>query len=128
MIPLKLYESQRDAKSVLPPSNTDPLSKIYLAMSLANGDSSIPWWNLLPSFLSQPASSPDEMTYQCDANLGAPTQFDCTRLEYSQFGSPSDTVIIGIDRPKVLSLSKPFPTHSFIFSQDLDTYHNLRYV
>ena len=126
MIPLKLYESQRDAKGSLPPSNTNTLSKIYLAMSLASGDASTPWYNLLPEFFSQPMSSPDEMIYQCDANLGAPIQLDCTHLEYSRFSTPSDTVVVGGETPTILSLSKSLSPPSV--SAKLVADHRFRYV
>ena len=45
------------------------------------------------------------MTYECDENLGAPRPVDCSQLEYSQLGAPSDTFTIGSAAPKVLSLS-----------------------
>ena len=37
----------------------------------------------------------DEMTYECDSNLGNPRKADCSRLEYSQLGNPSDSITVG---------------------------------
>ena len=51
--------------------------------------SSKTWWQLI----SPPPQA--EMTYQCDANLGSPPTVDCTQIEWSQLGSPSDTLSIG---------------------------------
>ena len=51
------------------------------------------WWN---AFSSQPQyRGYADMTYTCDANLGAPSAADCSLLAYSGLGSPSDTVTIG---------------------------------
>ncbi|MCJ1241188.1 hypothetical protein MMC14_009192 [Varicellaria rhodocarpa] len=113
MIPLKLYESQRDHKGSLPPSDTNPFSKLYLAMSLELGDLSTTWWNLLPTYVplatttssSSSSADDDKMIYQCDATLGAPAEVDCIHLEYSQFGAPSDTVAVEAHNPKNLSLN-----------------------
>ena len=44
-----------------------------------------------------------EMAYTCDARLGKPSQTDCSQLQYSQLGSPSDTItIVGGGPPKIL--------------------------
>lgn len=50
-----------------------------------------PWW--------KPASdASDEMTYECDAGLGSPSSIDCSKIEWSQLGPPSDTVSVGPGR------------------------------
>ena len=51
-------------------------------------------------------SVPDEMTYRCDAGLGVPSATNCSRIDYSQLGAPSDTVMIGPVSPKVLTLDE----------------------
>ena len=37
----------------------------------------------------------DEMEYQCDALLGAPSAVDCTQIEWNQLTPPSDTLAVG---------------------------------
>ena len=57
------------------------------------------------SVWSSPSSTPPyEMTYLCDASLGAPSSANCSNIDYSLFGAPSDTVMIGPGSPKVLTL------------------------
>ena len=51
------------------------------------------WWDAFPS--QYPDSPASDMTYACDANLGAPSAADCTQLAYSGLGPPSDTVLVG---------------------------------
>ena len=114
MIPLKIYESQRDVQGGLLPSSSNPFSRAYLAMSLANGDNTTPWFNYVHDYFIESSSSPDEMIYQCDADLGAPTEIDCTYLEDSQFGTPSDTVNIDPSRPRTLSMSKSSNTPALL--------------
>ena len=36
-----------------------------------------------------------EMAYECDGSLGNPSETDCSQLEWSQLGPPSDTVSVG---------------------------------
>lgn len=49
----------------------------------------LPWWQQDPN-----ASSHDEMSYECDAGLGTPSEVDCTQIEWQQLGPPSDTITI----------------------------------
>ena len=35
-----------------------------------------------------------DMAYECDASLGSPPEADCSQLEWSQLGPPSDTVSV----------------------------------
>ena len=49
---------------------------------------------------------PDEMSYDCDANLGAPSAVNCANIDRSQLGAPSDTIMIGPGAPKVLALGE----------------------
>ena len=44
------------------------------------------------------------MVYECDAKLGTPASADCSQLEYSQLGPPSDVITVGPGLDKVLSL------------------------
>lgn len=46
------------------------------------------------------------MTYVCDPNLGAPTQVDCSKLEYAQLGASSDNLHVGPGVVKFLSSGK----------------------
>ena len=59
-----------------------------------------PWWKYREN--QDTTTQNDEMAYECDANLGAPSEIDCTRLEYSELGVPSDTVTILAGIPKML--------------------------
>ena len=60
-------------------------------------------WSWYQDLKSTTNSADDKMAYVCDANLGRPTQVDCSSLQYSMFGSPSETITIGTDTPKTLS-------------------------
>ena len=62
----------------------------------------IEWWE---SFAAAGSGYRSEMIYACDSNLGSPTSADCSQLEYSSLGPPSDTVMIGPgSAAKVLSV------------------------
>ncbi|MCJ1241062.1 hypothetical protein MMC14_009066 [Varicellaria rhodocarpa] len=54
------------------------------------------WWD------GEPAD-PSLVIYECDSKLGNPTKSDCTQLEYSQLGPPSDTLAVGPEVAKLLS-------------------------
>lgn len=69
----------------------------YRALAVGRGGG-IPWW------YRKTPQAVDRMAYDCDANLGAPHAADCSQLDYSQLGPPSDTVVIGPGAPKVLTL------------------------
>ena len=74
------------------------------SQSMTRG-STIPWWNKGVS------SSPDEMTYECDAALGSPAVVDCANIEWNQLGPtsvspPSDTVSLGPGMTQFLHSSK----------------------
>ena len=45
----------------------------------------------------------DQMAYVCDANLGHPAQIDCSKLQYSEIGPPSDTITIRPGAPQILN-------------------------
>ena len=55
-----------------------------------------PWWIATPP-------APDEMMYDCDAKFGTPSPANCSHIEYSQVGAPSDTLNISPGVPKVIS-------------------------
>ena len=57
------------------------------------------WWDVVRTVSGQP----EEMTYDCDASLGAPREVDCEILEYSQLGPTSDTINLTSGTPKLLS-------------------------
>ena len=51
-----------------------------------NQGGSVPWWEV--------PSQASEMTYECNEGLGSPSIADCTQIESSQLGAPSDTVAL----------------------------------
>lgn len=55
-----------------------------------------PWWQQVPD-------SADEMTYECDAKLGAPAAVDCAKVEYGELGADDDTISVGAGVVKFLS-------------------------
>ena len=49
---------------------------------------SVPWWHY--------STLPDDMTYECDSNLGSPSVADCIQIEWQQINSvASDTLRMG---------------------------------
>ena len=57
------------------------------------------WWDVVKTVSAQP----EEMSYDCNANLGAPREVDCELLGYSQLGPPSDSITITPQAPRLLS-------------------------
>lgn len=55
-----------------------------------------PWWQQIPE-------SADEMTYECDAKLGAPAAVDCAKVEYAELGPSDETFSVGAGVVKFLS-------------------------
>ena len=55
-----------------------------------------PWWQQIPD-------AADEMTYECDAKLGAPAAVDCAKVEYGELGADDDTISVGAGVVKILS-------------------------
>ena len=75
------------------------------AISLTPG-STITWWK----GLSLPSAF-DEMTYECDASLGSPSDVDCSNVEWNQLGPtslspPSEVVSVGPGVVQFLHSSK----------------------
>ena len=58
-----------------------------------------PWW-------SDINLSMDEMTYECDINLGSPVDADCNQIEMGGSGSLSRTLEIGPEEVRFLYSSK----------------------
>ena len=56
----------------------------------------IPWWQ-------GTSLSPVEMNYTCDISLGTPKLADCSSIEYSKLGAPSDRLTISPGVPKLIS-------------------------
>ena len=100
-VPLMLYAAQQHAESGPSLAITDPLAFAFMQMS-SQVSSSKPWWDYVSEYVSDPEAARDEMTYKCDSNLGAPGEADCSQLEYSQLGPPSDAVEIGPGKLKLL--------------------------
>ncbi|MCJ1235133.1 hypothetical protein MMC14_003097 [Varicellaria rhodocarpa] len=76
------------------------IAEEFAAKALAEGaaDATTTWAPSTPV--------PDEMTYDCDANLGAPSAVNCLNINYSQLEAPSTKIMIGPGTPKVLSLDE----------------------
>ena len=53
-----------------------------------------PWWQQVPD-------SADQMSYTCDAKLGAPSASDCAKVEYGE--SDDTTFSVGAGVVKILS-------------------------
>lgn len=62
------------------------------------GGKTTPWWGAV-------AASADEMTYECDGNLGAPAPVDCAQVEWSELGADEDTFSLAAGAVKFLSSS-----------------------
>ena len=74
--------------------------------------SDMTWWG------REAADPANEMTYQCDADLGSPTAVDCAHLEYERLqpaGAP-DTVQIGPGLTKVFTSGMLLKFTFFFFS------------
>ena len=54
-----------------------------------------PWWDRATQLSQAALLASDEMTYVCDSALGSPSTVDCSQVESSQLGSPSDTLQVG---------------------------------
>ena len=94
---LKNKEADSKGKAVGNPMSWEFFS-IAGSMEVFRGESEAPsWWDY------QPETTSDDMTYDCDANLGSPRPVDCNKLEYSQLGAGSDTVLISPHVPRILS-------------------------
>ena len=64
-----------------------------------------PWWST-PRTRTVEMPALDDMAYDCDASLGVPDAADCSQIDYSQLGAPSDRLMIGPNSPKILSSSE----------------------
>ena len=73
---------------------------------MRTGDPRSTWWqpDPPPSWILQ---SQNEMTYECDANLGSPSLVDCSRQQWQGLEPSSDTVTISPGIPKSYLSSKP---------------------
>ena len=71
-----------------------------------------PWW-------SPVVPGPDEMTYECDASLGSPSEVDCLHIQWDQLSPASDTVQVGPGSTTFLHSSKLIPkTARSLLTQD----------
>ena len=64
------------------------------------------WWSPAPEPPNTSPLATNDTVYQCDASLGTPAVTDCSQLDYSQLGAPSDSLIVGPGTPKLLTFSK----------------------
>ena len=94
---LKQKEADSKGKAVGDPASSE-FFQISGAMEAFREDSGAPsWWDYRPETIT------DDMTYDCDVNLGSPRPVDCSKLEYSQLGVGSDTVLVSPQAPRILS-------------------------
>ena len=77
-----------------------------------------PWWGGMTNSLAQGSTTAPEDTYECDPSLGIPHTADCSRLDYSQFGAPSDSFQLDSGVPKILSSSKSYISILYSFFID----------
>ena len=81
--------------------------------AMTRGGSTQTWWGTV-------SESASEMTYECDASLGAPAAVDCQQVEWSELGPDDSTFSIGPGVLKFLSSSKIFEVYtSLIESQSM---------
>ena len=94
----RLREAVRDAFVARP--ELPRLQSFWLYFSLQSlfmkREEGKPWWALALSL-------GDAMSYECDAKLGSPRAVDCSHVEYSQLGYPSDTLILEPHAAKTLT-------------------------
>ena len=70
---------------------------------MRRGGTGVPWWPPWWAGKITPQRPKDQMTYECDAKLGAPAAVDCSRLEFSELGPDSDSMRIAPGVSKFLS-------------------------
>ena len=107
MIPIKIGESLT-LLNVMAPDNFDSSisadGRRYMNLGLSSlgaaGVNPSPWWQ------QRVSPSDDEMTYQCDARLGNPSEVDCSRIEWNQLAPGLDTLSVGPGNPTFLHSSK----------------------
>ena len=95
-----LASKARGAKNVERSKLNSAISDFTLrTQKMYAGGKTTPWWGAV-------AASEDEMTYECDSTLGAPSAVDCAQVEWSQLGPDDETLSIGAGVVKFLSSSK----------------------
>lgn len=96
----RLREAVRDAYAARPELPSLRAYSLYFSLHslFMKRSESEPWWAL-----TLPLG--DTMSYDCDAKLGSPSAVDCSHLEYSQLGYPSDTLILEPNVMKTLTSS-----------------------
>ena len=67
-----------------------------------------PWWQF-------PKAAADEMTYECDASLGSPSEADCSHIEWSELLPDSDSLHVGPGAVTFLHSSTPLFHSPLIF-------------
>ena len=102
-IPLALAKSLRRKGNEAP--SFSALQQHYYQSSTEMFDKAVltglgkpgPWW--------QNPVTQDQMSYECDAHLGAPRKVDCSQLQYSQLSGAADSVSVGPGAPRYLHSS-----------------------
>lgn len=93
-IPIYMATILVDAAQNLPPNSIVRESWVangrlwYNTGMAMRRPSALPWWRY------PVITASDEMTYECDASLGNPSAADCTNIEWSQLGPPSDSLTV----------------------------------
>ena len=64
---------------------------------------------LVDDTTSEPADiySSGDMLFDCEMNLGVPSLNDCSQIQYSQLGAPSDSFNLGPGAAKTISQGTP---------------------
>ena len=69
----------------------------YLGLAIERGSvPRRPWWE-------DTSLAPVEMSYTCDVSLGIPNPVNCSSIDYSKLGAPSDRLTISPGVPKLIS-------------------------
>ena len=98
-VAIALWGASNIAAALLPENGPDEkamLARAYAwrgrAHQMTRGSSAQSWngrnTHIFPSAV-------DEMTYECDSNLGNPAIADCAHIEWTQLGHPSDSLTVG---------------------------------
>ena len=93
-VPLLIHDYYME--QIKNPKTPPPLASFYgeragawISQSIAMVRGGLrPWWRW------DTAASKD-MTYECDARLGSPSEADCTHIEWEQLQPASDTLEVG---------------------------------
>ena len=86
----------RDANNAIKAQLGAVVHRMVLASQKMTPGGNTPWWQQVPD-------AAEEMTYECDAALGAPAAVDCAKVEYGELGQNDETFSVGAGVVKFLS-------------------------